>query len=62
MSITEWPGAAPIYYGWNREPIMRSKRLKRFPYLVLYFVTDVELVIVAFSHTRREPDYWKDRL
>ena len=34
---------------------------KRFPYGVIYRVTDEEVFIIAVMHLNREPDYWKDR-
>jgi toxin ParE1/3/4 len=36
-------------------------RLKRFPYLVIYRVSDQQIWIVAFSHYRRDPTYWHGR-
>lgn len=61
-SILDWPQIAPVFPGWNREPVMRTQSIKSFPYRVLYFLTDDELTIVAYAHNRRKPGYWKDRL
>ena len=60
--ILEWPRVGSVIPGWNREPVVRSKAIERFPYRVLYYLTDTELMVVAFAHTRRKPGYWKDRV
>lgn len=61
-SIAEWPDAWPPFAGWNREPLVRSKKLDVFPFRVVYFVSTDDLVIVAYAHERRRPSYWIDRL
>jgi len=33
----------------------------RFPYGVIYQVTNEEVFIIAVMHLNREPDYWKKR-
>ena len=40
----------------------RRYRLKRFPYIVVYRVTEKRIEVIAISHGRREPGYWADRL
>jgi hypothetical protein len=40
----------------------RFYRLHRFPYLVVYRMTDDEVFVVAVAHHRRRVDYWADRL
>lgn len=62
QQILEWPNMAPVFPGWDREPIVRSKSIKRFPFQVLYYLTETELRVVAFAHNRRKPGYWQDRL
>lgn len=62
-AILAWPLSAPAFPGWCREPVVRSKRIKRFPYRVLYFVSeDHVLTVVAYAHNRRKPGYWMPRL
>ena len=29
---------------------------------LLYYLTDAEVVIVAYAHNRRKPRYWEHRL
>jgi len=41
---------------------IRSCRLHRFPYLVVYRYQADELLIIAVSHVRRKPFYWLNRL
>jgi hypothetical protein len=43
-------------------PRARRCRLSQFPYALVYTETASELVVVAFMHVHRQPDYWKDRL
>lgn len=40
-----------------------------FPYQILYYIEDslssiwkCNVVVVAYAHNRRKPDYWKDRI
>lgn len=62
QSISEWPRAWPQYSGWDRGPLVRTKGIDGFPYRIVYFVTDDELVIVAYAHESRRPGYWIGRL
>ena len=39
----------------------RRARLRRFPYAVIYYVSDDEIVIVNCIHGRRDPESWRDR-
>lgn len=50
--------------GARREPRSHSVRrvlFRSFPYAAIY-VTQPRLVVVAFAHVARRPDYWIDRL
>lgn len=42
--------------------MVRSASVKVFPYRVIYYLTDTSVVIVAYAHNRRKPDYWQHRL
>ncbi len=56
------PDAWPPFPGWDRLPVVRSRQVDVFPYRIIYFVRDDELVIVAFAHQSRRPGYWKSRV
>lgn len=56
-SIDEMPDAWPPIHGWDREPVVRRKGVIAFPYGVIYYVTDSEIVIVAYAHEKRRPGY-----
>lgn len=40
----------------------RRVLLRRFPYSVVYRVLEDRLLVVAFAHHRRAPNYWTKRL
>lgn len=44
-----------------RVPV-RAGLTRRFPYLVIYFVVDDKVRIVAVMHASRRPDYWVGRV
>lgn len=46
---------ATFQYGFKRYI------LNRFPFSILYKVTDTEIFIIAVMHNSRKPDYWLDR-
>jgi toxin ParE1/3/4 len=39
----------------------RKYLLRRFPYSVIYRVTDATIQVVAVAHGRRRPGYWRRR-
>ena len=41
---------------------LRRRLVRRFPFGILYYIEPEEIVIVAVSHLRRTPGYWKNRL
>jgi plasmid stabilization system protein ParE len=41
---------------------VRRCRTDRFPYGLVYFVKDEDILIVAVMHLHRNPGYWRDRL
>jgi hypothetical protein len=41
---------------------LASYPLHRFPYSIIYHADGHEILIVAYAHNNRRPDYWKDRL
>ncbi len=62
LGVHDWPRAAPVFPGWDEEPVVRSKRVRVFPYRVLYYLTVSSVVIVDYANTRRKPRYWQHRL
>lgn len=60
--LREWPNSAPRLAGWDAEPIIRAMGVRDFPYRIIYFFRDDELVILAYAHERRDPGYWASRL
>lgn len=55
--IRQFPFAWPQLQGNVRKCI-----LKRFPFHVIYAVTNELIIILAIAHHRRKPDYWIDRI
>jgi toxin ParE1/3/4 len=39
----------------------RKYIMKRFPFSVCYIVNEDELLIIAVTHHRRRPNFWKNR-
>ena len=55
-------GAASPELGNVYEGHYRWLKLRRFPYLLIFTLTDEETVLtVAVAHERRAPGYWRDR-
>jgi len=47
---------------YRRSKNVRSVRLARFPYRLLFVVEPKKIFIVAVAHLHRHPDFWKHRL
>lgn len=56
-SITNSPMTWPKIEGE-----LRRRLIQRFPFGILYYIESEEIVIVAVSHLRRRPGYWKKRI
>ncbi len=54
--IRDFPAAWPVMSRRSRRC-----RLTRFPYGLVYQVTEDEIRILAVAHLRRRPRYWRDR-
>ena len=39
-----------------------TRRLKRFPYGVIYATETNEIIVIALAHLHRKPAYWSTRL
>ena len=48
--------------GSKIEENCRRRRLKKFPYGVVFRVHDDEIYVLAVMHLHRRPGYWRDRL
>ena len=57
LRIQQYPQAWPP----ERKEIRRYI-LHRFPYKILYSIQDDKIVVLAFAHLHRKPDYWTDRI
>ncbi len=58
----ESPEGWSAWPGWNREPVVRSRGVKRFQYRVVHFVSGELVIVVAVAHEKRRPGYWRDRM
>ena len=61
-SLSSFPDGGVPVQGVSGALPARQVRLLRYPYLVVYAVSDDEIRVVAFAHERQLPGYWADRL
>lgn len=54
--IESYPEVGPLIRGR-----VRRKSLRKFPYSLIYSVIGAEIRILAVSHQRRRPFYWRLR-
>ena len=50
----------PLQYAIVDREIRRAV-LRRFPYSIMYVVSESEILIVACFHARRDPQTWRER-
>jgi plasmid stabilization system protein ParE len=43
-------------------PGFRRCLFERFPFALIYRVTESEIIVLAVMHLRREPGYWRARM
>jgi plasmid stabilization system protein ParE len=55
------PRTAGGFTGDGRVPAVRSRSIAGFRYDIKYVVVDDEVIVLAYAHERRKPDYWSDR-
>jgi mRNA-degrading endonuclease RelE of RelBE toxin-antitoxin system len=55
--IRQYPQAWP-----SERKEIRRYLVHKFPYKILYSIQDDKIVVLAFAHLHRQPDYWIDRL
>lgn len=62
-SIVESPHTWALHRGKPRTPPVHTRSVAGFRYDIKYvIVNDDEVVIIAFAHERRKPDYWEHRI
>lgn len=44
---------------WPGRPTVRTWRVRRFPYSIVYVVTEQDIEILAVAHQKRRPAYWE---
>ncbi|MEX2715788.1 MAG: type II toxin-antitoxin system RelE/ParE family toxin [Candidatus Sigynarchaeota archaeon] len=57
QSVKDAPESWPIIEGK-----VRRRLLSRFPFGILYYIDENQVIIVAIAHLRRKPGYWRRRL
>ncbi len=57
FAIVESPLGFPLLY----EPDIRSAKVERFPYRVVYVMVDGNIDVIAVAHVKRRPCYWRRR-
>ena len=57
FAIVESPLGFPLLY----EPGIRSAKIERFPYRVVYVVLVGDIDVIAIAHAKRRPAYWRRR-
>lgn len=62
MQATRLPRSGAPVAGFDARYDVRSYGLRRFPDRVITAVVSGAPLVVAITHTRREPAYWRDRL
>jgi hypothetical protein len=40
---------------------VRKRSLKRFPFTIVYEVTQTRIAVIAVAHQRQRPGYWRAR-
>lgn len=60
--LGRFPDAGLPVRGVNGVLLARQVRLGRYPYLVVYAVSDDEIRVVAVAHEKQTPLYWASRL
>ena len=56
LLIQEAPRRWPIF-----EQDVRRRRVRVFPYVILYTVEPKSILIIAVMHTHQKPFYWQSR-
>ena len=62
QEILDAPDAWPRTPGWDEEPLLRGRKVGVYPYRVVYYVRQGEVVGIAYAHEKRRPGYWQHRV
>jgi plasmid stabilization system protein ParE len=57
-----FPNAGSPVWGTNGVLLARQVRLHKYPYVIVYAVSDDEIRVVAIAHEKQMPLYWASRL
>jgi toxin ParE1/3/4 len=57
LRVAKSPLAFPLLF----DPDIRSAKVERFPYRVVYLVVNGDVDILAVAHAKRRPAYWRRR-
>jgi plasmid stabilization system protein ParE len=60
-SILESPHSWGLHRGRPRVPEVRTRSVGGFRYDIKYVVSEDEVIVLAYAHERRKPDYWSER-
>lgn len=55
--IEEFPESGSVF-----DTRLRKVRVKKFPYIVIYHLTETRIQVLAIMHTRQAPQSFKERL
>ncbi|QDP97732.1 type II toxin-antitoxin system RelE/ParE family toxin [Microlunatus elymi] len=61
-SIVESPHTWALHRGKARTPPVHTRSVAGFRYDIKYLVHGEEVVIIAYAHERRRPEYWARRV
>jgi len=57
LRIKQYPSAWAVERGEVRHYLVH-----KFPYKILYSIQQNKIIVLAFAHYHRKPDYWIDRI
>jgi plasmid stabilization system protein ParE len=52
----------PLEFPLLIEPDIRTAKVERFPYRVVYLIVGGDVDILAVAHAKRRPSYWRRRV
>ena len=53
---------SPVLFPLLHEPDIRSAKVDRFPYRVVYVIVGSDIDVLAVAHAKRRPAYWRQRV